>query len=230
MRILIVDDHALMRNALRTLIEYDFPNADIDTAADLPGAISKLESQLGIDLVLLDLAMEGEYGISALRRVLARFPEVPVVVVSGNEDLVTRDASLREGAVGYYVKKADTAVLRDTIAKIVGECEKTAQGQGTSLGSPSPPPRDRKATATNQQRAHEQLVASGKRDMTSRLPLTRRQADVAILLAQGKSNKEIALDLGIAEQTVKQYVSLIFRLLGVNNRAKAATALSGLLS
>lgn len=219
MRVMIVDDHQLLRSALRTYVEDSFDNTTTEVCRDLSSAIEKLTQGPAFDVVLLDLGLPGEEGISALKRMRARFPDLDVIVLTGNTDEAMEDIVLREGAKAYVRKDANPTEIRDAIDVVVkarkkdGAVKATAIPQGREQWSPGTPA-GIGAAAPNEQGVPFPSLA-----------LTPRQRDVASLLMQGKTSKEIALELGLAEQTVKQHSQVIFQLLGVRNRTEAAIKL-----
>ncbi|HKH17756.1 MAG TPA: response regulator transcription factor [Solirubrobacteraceae bacterium] len=198
-RVLIADDHAVVRQGLRTYLELQDDVEVVAEAADGEAAVAEA-ARLAPDVVLLDLAMPRLDGVAALRELRGRAPAARVIVLTsfGEDDRLF--AALRAGAAGFLLKDTEPADLVRAI--------RTAHG-GQSPLSP--------ATAT---RVVEEL-ARGGRPRAADL-LTPRELDVLRLIARGRSNKRIALELGVAEKTVKTHVSHVLAKLGLSDRTQAA--------
>jgi two-component system, NarL family, response regulator LiaR len=198
-RVLIADDHAVVRQGLRTYLELQ-PDIDvIAEAADGDAAVAEA-ARLAPDVVLLDLVMPQLDGVAALRLLRERAPTAHVIVLTSfGEDERLFDA-LRAGAVGFLLKDTEPAEL-------VRAIRSAHAGQ-----SPLSP-----ATAT---RVVAEL-ARGGRPRAAEL-LTPRELDVLRLIARGRSNKRIALELGVAEKTVKTHVGHVLGKLGLSDRTQAA--------
>lgn len=222
MRVIIVDDHQLLRSALRTFVEESFSDVTTDVCKDVAAAFDLISKQPPYDLMLLDLGLPGEAGVSALRRIREHVSDLDVIIITGNTDDAVEAAVYREGAKGYVRKDASTTELRRVIEVIFA-----SKASGTSPGTSSSENSGDGALWTPSATAHQTHAQAERASRVPfpSLPLTPRQRDVAALLMEGKSSKEIALQLGLAEQTVKQYSQVIFQLLGVKNRTLAAIKL-----
>jgi DNA-binding NarL/FixJ family response regulator len=198
-RVLIADDHAVVRQGLRTYLELQDDVEVVAEAADGEAAVASAE-RLAPDVVLLDLAMPRLDGVAALRELRERAPAARVLVLTsfGEDDRLF--AALRAGAAGFLLKDTEPADL-------VRAIRSTHAGQ-----SPLSP-----TTAT---RVVEEL-ARGGRPRAADL-LTPRELDVLRLIARGHSNKRIALELGVAEKTVKTHVGHVLGKLGLSDRTQAA--------
>ena len=207
LRILIADDHLVVREGLRAILEATEDLVPVGEAADGAEAV-RLVGELSPDVVLMDLRMPGVDGIEAIRQIKARYPEVEIVILTTYDDDEYIVRGLRAGARGYLLKDAGRKVLFEAIR---------AAARGESL---LPPAVIAKVVA---HLAEPKPVEAGR--------LSDREREVLALLAQGAANKEIAARLHITERTVKAHVTGIFNKLGVNSRAEAvAVALrSGLL-
>ena len=208
LRILIADDHLVVREGLRAILGTAPDLTLVGEAADGAEAV-QLVGELSPDVVLMDLRMPGVDGIEAIRQIKARYPEVEIVILTTYDDDQHIVRGLRAGARGYLLKDAGRKVLFEAIR---------AAARGESL---LPPAVIEKVVA---HLAEPKPVAAAR--------LSDREQEVLALLAQGAPNKEIAVRLHITERTVKAHVAGIFNKLGVNSRAEAvAVALrSGLLS
>lgn len=196
-RVLIVDDHSVVRQGLRMFLGSDPELEVVGEARDGAEAIS-LTRQLQPDVVLMDLLMPGMDGIAATRVIRRDLPDAEVVALTSVlEDVAVIDA-MRAGAIGYLLKDTDAHELRRAIkAAAVGQVQLSPQ-------------------------AAARLLREVRTPEKSAEPLTGREIEVLRLLAQGKSNKEIAGTLNIAEQTTKTHVSHILDKLGVPSRTQAA--------
>ena len=207
-RVLIADDHMVVREGLRAILEAAPDLIPVGEATDGAEAV-QLVGETTPDVVLMDLRMPGVDGIEAIRQIRAQYPGVQVVILTtyDEDDYIVR--GLRAGARGYLLKDSGRKVLFEAIR---------AAARGESL---LPPEVIAKVVANLQgpQRVEAET-------------LSKRENQVLTLLAQGAPNKEIALELGISERTVKAHVTSIFNKLGASSRAEAvAIAMrSGLLS
>jgi DNA-binding NarL/FixJ family response regulator len=207
-KILIADDHPMVRGALALAVEAAFGRAEIIESASLDEVIERLEELGAADLVLLDLRMPGVNGFNGLLRLRSEFPETPVVVISGLEDKWLVDEALALGAVGFIPKSTPRH-------EIVAALHRVAAGQTYVPPDLHPSTRGSPADA-----AIAQKLAT----------LTTQQLRVLQLLGTGKLNKEIAYELDIAETTVKVHVSAILQKLNVYSRTQAVVLAGRLLS
>jgi DNA-binding NarL/FixJ family response regulator len=213
MKILMVDDHALLREAMcRALRELE-GDAAIFEASDSREATRIVKQHADLDLILLDLGLPDQDGFDLLSEFRAHDPTVSIVVLSALQD---RDSILRAldlGAVGFIPKSASRKVILGALRLIF------------SGGIYIPP-----QALSRRERAPEQVSpALGGRNGTgvgrpADLGLTRRQFDVLALLMRGKSNKAISRTLNIAEPTTKNHVRAILKALNVRNRTEAVVA------
>jgi len=200
-RVLIADDHAVVRQGLRTFLDLQ---ADIDVvgeAADGEEAVAAA-AEHAPDVILLDLVMPRLDGIGALRRLREAAPAARVIVLTSFGEDERLFTALRAGASGYLLKDVEPSELVRSI--------RTAHGGGAPL---SP------AVAT---RVVEELASGGGAGRAPADDLTPRELEVLCLIARGRSNKRIALELGVAEKTVKTHVSHVLAKLGLSDRTQAA--------
>jgi NarL family two-component system response regulator YdfI len=203
-RVLVVDDHMVVREGLRTILETAGDLEQVGEAADGAEAV-RLVAELSPDVVLMDLRMPGVDGIEAIRQIKARHPEIEVVILTTYNDDAYIVRGLRAGARGYLLKDSGRDVLFESIR---------AAARGESLLQPE---------VVDRVVAH--LAEPGPSQAET---LSGREQEVLTLLAEGAANKEIAARLHISERTVKAHVTGIFNKLGVNSRAEAvAVALRG---
>lgn len=211
MLVLIVDDHALIRDALRgTLDAFDEVGGIIE-AATATEAASLLEETPTIGLVLLDLGLPDRNGLSLLKSIRQAHPTVSVVVLSASEESSDMSAVLEAGAAGFIPKSAMLGVLQGALKLVF------------SGGIYVPP---EILTPTPNQAAAQ--TSNGTIHAAKKLGLTERQIEVLSYVMQGKSNKVICRALDITEPTVKNHVTAILRALNVSNRTEAVIAASAL--
>lgn len=202
-RVLIVDDHALVRLGLMTLID-DQPNMQVvgeaGTAAE---ALRKVE-QLRPDVVLMDIRMPGEGGIEATRQITSQFPGSRVIILTSfaEDELVLQ--AIQAGAAGYVLKQAHNEELLRAI---------NAVSQGEALLDPATTARLLSAMREMSFRADEDAF----RD------LSERELEVLAELTRGKTNAEIGETLYLSEKTVRNHVSTILQKLQLSNRVELAT-------
>lgn len=212
MRFLIVDDHAVLRNGLTTLLRQVEPGTAILEAGNAAQGLELAMQHADLDAVFLDLEMPGMSGIAAIEAFGERRPDLPIIVFSASEDPRDVRRALAAGALGYVPKSASATTLLAAV-RLVLQGEVYVPPLMLNDASPEPPP----------------PVAADPSPVQGRL--TERQAEVLRRIALGQSNKEIANALDLSEKTVKVHVSGVFRTLNVVNRAQAAhvARLAGLI-
>lgn len=189
--------------ALRGLDEGGIP-AEILGAQDAEEATRLLAASDDFDLILLDLMLPGTGGMAFLGVIRKRHPHMPVVVLSALDDGETVLKAMRHGAAGFVSKASPTDTLMEALREVLA-------------GEIWLPPEFRELTG---KRRRAKTVAE-------RFGLTKSQARVLELLAEGKTNREIGALLGVTEGTVKIHVSAIFKALGVSNRSQALLVAQG---
>ena len=213
MKILIVDDHALIRDALQGVLKKLKRGATVLEASDCGQAMQTLDGHPDINLILLDLNLPDRDGLSILAELRERFPAIAVVVLSGLQDSANVTKVLDLGAVGYIPKSSRREVMLSAFQLIFSggvyvPPEILLRGEAP----PSAPVAQRE----------DRLVSP------SEIGLSERQIDVLALVMQGKSNKNICRTLNLAEPTVKNHVTAILRALKVTNRTEAVIAVNEL--
>ena len=201
-RILIVEDHALVREAMAQTLRHLQPGVDCVEASNADDALKRLAEGGEWDLAVIDLMLPDMNGFSLLSVMARRYPDLPPIVVSPLDDLASVQRALKAGASGFVPKASSGADLLDAI-RIVLE------------GGMFVPP--------GMSESAEARTSSGLND---RFGLTAAQMRVLDLLAQGKANKEIAELLGLSEGTVKVHVSAIFKAMKVSSRAQALVVIA----
>lgn len=196
--ILVVDDHPVVLEVMSALARGIFPEATVHHAKDCAAAESVAASRSDFDLVLLDLGLPGCAGIWSLIRLREIAPALCVVVFSDSEEREVILAALDAGARGYIPKSAEPEVIRAALRLV-------------AAGSIYVPPQ-------------ALSIRPAVREPVAALTLTERQLDVLRLITRGLANKEIAVELCIAKDTVKQHAKAVFAALGIASRAQAARA------
>ncbi|MCC7361238.1 MAG: response regulator transcription factor [Anaerolineales bacterium] len=199
MRLLIADDHPVVRDGLAAMLGTQ-PDFEVVGMAATGREVVAQATALRPDMVLLDLEMPDMDGVEALRQLAVRCPEVRALVFTAFDTDERIVGAVQAGAHGYLLKGAPREELFNAIRVV---------GRGGSLLQP--------VVASKLIRRMAQPPAEPAAD-----PLTERELEVLRLLAQGKANKEIAAALHISERTVKFHVSAIFTRLGAGNRTEAA--------
>ncbi len=200
-RVLIVDDHAMVRQGIATFIELQDDVELIGEAANGREAIARVE-KLKPDVVLMDLVMPEMDGVTATREIKVRYPDVKVLVLTSFVNDAQLTPALQAGASGYLLKD----IAADDLMKAI----RAAQRGETPL-APAVAKKLVEGARTPQDDESVKLAA-----------LTERERQVLALLGRGLSNKEIAAKLSISEKTVKFHVSGVLSKLGVSDRTQAA--------
>lgn len=203
MKCLLVDDHAMFRDALSLLIAMQHPGVELRPASRLDEALAVLGSQDPPALVLLDLSLTDSAGLQTLLRVRDASPQSRVIVLSADDRPETVLAAIDAGAAGFIPKTADAGVLQHALAVVLAGGVYVPP-MTLLLGGGAP-------------------AAEAPRDAAS-LGLSPRQVDVLRLLIAGHSNKVIARRLEISPSTVRTHVEALFERLGAHNRTQAVVA------
>jgi NarL family two-component system response regulator LiaR len=204
-RVAIADDHAVVRQGLRTFLELQDGMDVVGEAADGEEAV-KLVEDTAPDVVLLDLVMPRVDGLEAIRRIRERAPATRILVLTSFADDNTVLPAVRAGAAGYLLKDVQPPELAGAIRTVHG---------GEALLAPSV------ATMLVEQLAAEDGAGGAARAGDDH-HLTPRELEVLAELARGRANKAIAFELGVSERTVKTHVSNILGKLGFTDRTQAA--------
>ena len=197
-KVLLVDDHAMVRESLLLLLDLRLQGHLWREAASLAAALHLLRNEPDIDVVLLDLDLGDSHGLATLHSVREAAPQVPVVVLSAHDDCDAVRAAIELGAAGFLAKTADAEQLVDGVRRVLAGGAILPEG----LGAAKP----------------ERPAATGQPD------LSERQRDVLRLLNEGQSNKRIGRALDLTEATVKTHLQGVYRKLAVENRTQAVMA------
>jgi len=201
-RILLVDDHAIVRLGLMTLLN-DRPDMEVVGEASTAGEAVKAVDKLRPEVVLMDIRLPGEGGIEATRQITTRFPDSKVIMLTSfaNDELVMR--AIGAGAIGYVLKQVGNEELLRAIQ---------AAARGEAMLDPSTTARLLIRVRAADRKAEEDAF----RDLSD------REMDVLAPLARGKTNAEIGRLLNLSEKTVGNYIGSMFEKLGLNNRIELA--------
>ena len=195
MKILIADDHALFRDNLAQYIGDIQPQAVVLQVFDFEQAFKLLKKEQNIDMIIVDLDATGVKAYDNLLKIKEISNDIQIIVISSSEDINQIQKILSENIRGYIQKSADFAVLKEAFIQIFN-------GQ----------------TYIPQALKNIENETYSKRTIKN---LTNRQSQVLDLIAQGKSNKQIAYEMGVSEATVKLHINALLRSLKVNNRTQA---------
>jgi DNA-binding NarL/FixJ family response regulator len=203
MKILVVDDHALIRDALGGVLAELVDGGILLEASNCSQALELVQAHPDLRLILLDLALPDRNGLSFLADLRRRYAPISVVVLSGSQDRDTVMRALDLGALGFIPKSSPREIMANALRLVLsgGIYIPPEALAPAGIPAPGPPP----------------AQAVSPRD----LGLTERQLEVVALMMQGKSNKAICRILKLAEPTVKNHVTAILKALKVTNRTEA---------
>jgi DNA-binding NarL/FixJ family response regulator len=223
MNILLVDDHPLFREGMSLLLHSLLDDAITFQAGSVEEALAHLAQQVEpIELMLIDIGLPGMSGLEGLTVVRRDYPDIPVVVLSSNDDRESVLSALDRGAMGFVPKSSSSKVLEAALNLILAKGVYLpanvflSERAGTDIKLSPLPPGTSSANALNQPVTCAQLG------------LTPRQSDVLHLVLQGKSTKAICRDLNLSVSTIKTHTSAALRALNVTTRTQAVIAASKL--
>jgi len=221
--VLLVDDHVLFVESLRTVIDRRARDLAVLGIALNGAEAIRMAAELSPDIILMDIRMPDMSGVECTRIIKERSPGVQIMMLTTFDDDEYILQALGHGAVGYLLKDADPSFLISAIRSvhrggvlIAPQVAKKLLGKLVTLGEEARPP-----GAAGEARPPGAAGEGGGARRTALDSLSRREHDVLNLLAKGRTNREIADALFIAEQTVKNHVSEIYAKLGVHDRAQA---------
>jgi len=201
--VIVADDHPLFREAIKEALEADQGETRFLEASSFESLQNLVDEHDDVDLVLLDLHMPGVSGFAGLVYLCKRYPSVPVVIISANEDPVVIQRALEHGAAGFIPKSSSIDTITGAIsAVLMGEIWSPTSSQSNLPGK----------------NVSEILLAERMAQLTP------QQFKVLMMISQGLLNKQIAYELSVSEATVKAHVTAIMSKLGVSNRTQAVMA------
>ncbi len=203
MKVLLIDDHELFRDGMRYVLDKLGDGIQIFDSCSYEDALPVIQNNPDLDLILLDLGLPGLSDIDALKAIRTEAPSTPVVILSSNSDGKKVQDILELGAQGYIPKSTNSKILLNSLKLVLA-------------GGIYIPP---EILARIKESADETV---NEQPEIPNVQLTPRQLEVLGKLTRGYSNKEISLDLGMAEATVRVHIAAILKALNVSNRTKAA--------
>lgn len=201
-RILIVDDHEVVRLGLKSLLEQHPQFEVVAEAGNAKEAMEQVERYLP-EVVLMDIRLPGVSGIEACEQITSNYPEIKVIILTSYAEDEMLFSAIRSGASGYVLKQ----ISSDDLIKAI-----EAVGRGEGLLDP----------AVTQRVFQEVRRAVREEEASAFANLSQQEKHVLLLVSEGRTNREIARALFLGEGTVRNYVSSILSKLGVSNRAEAA--------
>ncbi|MDD2884454.1 MAG: response regulator transcription factor [Dechloromonas sp.] len=209
LKLLVVEDHALVREGLVRLLDQVEDETSVLECSDFESAIALLDHESDIDLLLLDLALPGIDGFAGLDILRRRYPAMPVAVVSAYDDTPTITRVLNLGASGFIPKAYSGEALLNAVRAVLAGQIVRPKGQGEAKMDDEVPVPPRKVSVRPEE-----------------IGLTERQAQVLCLMVRGLSNRDIAEQLDLSEGTVKIHVTAVFKALGVSSRTQALVSVA----
>ncbi len=207
MRILVIEDHAVVRSGLKLVLSAWKPQALILEAENRAQACELVTQTRDLDLVLIDLNLPGASGFDLTDYLITTLPKTPVVVFSGETGSSIIYSALNRGVRGYIVKSSDEQEIRKALDLVL---------QGKTYAPPA------QFTGSPDYLSYNNPTGSHLYDATDTETLSSKQIEILTLLVQGKSNKEISTNLNLSPATVRSYLTIIFRHLNARNRTEAA--------
>ena len=204
LKLLVIDDHPLVQEGVASALEALGLDVRIVSARGSDQGMSAAASTPDLDAVLLDVAMPGVNGFALIGEMRKRFNDVPVIVLSALDDPANVKRAMDSGASGFIPKSSPTDVLIKVLQQVL---------KGNAAVEPNAA-----VAAKHMNGAAQAADSEGAPDASL---LTLRQLQVLSRVCQGKTNKQIASELGLSEKTVKAHVTAIFKILGVVNRTQA---------
>ena len=199
-KILIVDDHALVRDGLATLVSALPGGAKVYLASNAAQALEQTELHTPLDAILLDCGLPDADGANLIQALSRRSGNAPIIVVSGIESAAASKARLLGlGAAAFVSKSSDPSAVMVALKRVLAGANVPAQPMAQA----------------NMQTADSRAVGPGT------VSLTARQLDVLLMLDQGLTNLDISLQLGLSPKTIKNHVAMLFEALGVASRLQA---------
>ncbi len=210
MKILIADDHSVVRTGLKYVLETLAEEVEIHEASDYFVALSLAQKHDDLDLIILDLAMPGLEKLEAITALRKIIPATPIVIFSAAEDSATIAETIKKGAQGFIPKSSPRETVLAALNTVLA-------------GDVYLPDSVKNSIQENGINANWNYRDPVHRDLNNeKIQLTNRQREVLLLIVQGESNTDIAETLHLTLATIKTHIANLFQILGVNNRSQAA--------
>lgn len=208
LKLVVIEDHTLVREGLVRLLAQIEPDTQVREAADFEHGVALLEDDNDVDLIFLDLALPGIDGFAGLDVLRHRHPAIPVAVVSAFDDVPTINRVINLGASGFIPKAYSGEELLEAVREIL-------DGKIFRPTNSRPSPRLNESGSTTQPTVRPADIG-----------LTERQTQVLALMVRGLSNRDIGAQLSLSEGTVKIHVTAVLKTLGVTSRTQAMVAVA----
>jgi DNA-binding NarL/FixJ family response regulator len=215
LKVLVIDDHPLVQEGISAALNSLAEDVVVIAAHDAEQGLTVASANSDLDLVLLDLALPGSSGFNLIGKLHKLHPSLPVVVLSALEDPENIRLAINAGAMGFVPKSAATRVLIRLLTQVLEG--NIAVPDGFQSAVPVTP-------ASEAAPGEEPTPAANPLTEPDVAQLTVRQVEVLSRVCQGKTNKQIATEMGLSEKTIKAHVTAIFKILGVVNRTQAVVA------
>lgn len=214
MKVLLVDDHTLVRRGIGHVVRDSFPDAQIVEAGTAAEALALVSSEV-VDIALMDVRLtdQADDGIDLLHEIRGTHPDLPVIMLTTYDHAKYARRALAEGASGYMLKDSDPADLAQAISVALSGGGNVLSPQVITNLFEEPPNKGEHTAEHDASRSDPSIVN-----------LTPREIDILELVTEGLSNRDVAERLALSEKTVKAHLAAIFRKLGVVNRTQAAMA------
>jgi DNA-binding NarL/FixJ family response regulator len=226
MKVLLIDDHPLILSALQTVIQGLGDDVTVVGVSSAREARESLAAEHDFDLVLLDLQLGDADGFDVLVEFRAKYPALPVVVVSASDRSSDVIRSIDAGAMGFVPKRASNEILFEALHLVMSGGIYVPPMTLRTEGPSTRPGGDTVPSVLRVVRESAEASEFQEAPPLESLGLTPRQTDVLALLLQGKPNKLIARDLNLSVETVKDHVAAVLRTLNVSSRTQAVLAVS----
>jgi two-component system, NarL family, nitrate/nitrite response regulator NarL len=214
MKIILVDDHPLIQDGIKLILERHYSSVTLVSAYDYAQAMKIFETNTDFDLVIYDLGLPDIQSFEGLSQIHSILKNIPIIVLSGSESPMDMRLAMAAGAKGYVQKSASNDVIASAIQCVLSGIEYVPNAASDSV---SP------AGAVNIKQYHKASRNNGKED-SAQSSLSKRQIEVLQLVIMGKTNKEIGRTLSISDATARTHVTAIFKALKVCNRTEACYA------
>ena len=227
MKVLVIDDHPLVRTALEWVIAELSEKVEVQGVGSAKAAHTALTENTDRDLILLDLGLPDISGLSLLKEFRQSYPSIPVVVISASESSLHVTQAIDAGAMGFIPKNTSNELLLQALRVVLAGGiyipSSALSSSKHTLGNMRPKPSP-KLTGNC-----PMLALQNTRHFIDTLPLTVRQAEVLKLLLKGHPNKIIAQELNLSVDTIKDHIASLLRALGVKTRTQAVLMISEMM-